>query len=451
MSKDFYTYYSPGDDEQKRKDGLHGRRQIAGDMPGARNSRRQIGDMGNGELQNGSRRARKAQKKAAKHQAETEQLLPDQSQKGYAQNGFGGEQFQPPKKRRRWLRRTLWTLFTLIFIAIISFGWVGWKFLKETTKVFGGTPLGNAVKLLEPTTLKGENRGHVNVLLAGNSVDDPGHGGASLTDSIMVLSIDTTSHKAYMFSIPRDMWVNIPGEGYAKINSAYPLGNSDHFEEAGLPSGGMGLLEKTIEQHFQIPIDYYALVNYTALKNIVNALGGVDVNIQSTDPRGLYDPNISVADNGPLRLPNGVNHLDGQTALNLSRARGDPTNDGRVGYGFPRSDFDRTEHQRQLITAIQEKLSSTGTLINPIKLGKVLDAIGPNITTDMKINEARKFVGLVRGIGTANMQSLALQTPTKNYLRSYTGTGGQSALIPAAGLNDYADIQSFIQPLIGSL
>ncbi len=448
MSKDFYTYYSPGDDKEKRKDGLHARRQIAGDnLPGVRNDRRKIGDMIEEDTKP-SRRERKAQKKAAKRGADgPNQFLPDQG----APQDYDGEDFRPPKKRRRWLKRTLWTLFTIIFIALIGFGWVSWKFLQETTKVFGGTPIGNAAKLLQPTTLKGEDRGHVNLLLAGNSVDDPGHGGASLTDSIMILSIDTSTHKAYMFSVPRDMWVNIPGEGYGKINSAYPLGNSDNFSEAGFPSGGMGLLEKTIERHFQIPIDYYALVNYTALKNIVNAVGGVDVNIQSTDPRGLYDPNISVADNGPLKLPNGINHLDGQTALNLSRARGDPTGDGRVGYGFPRSDFDRTEHQRQLITAIQDKMSSAGVLVNPIKLGKVLDGIGTNVTTDMKINEARKLVSLVRGIGSANMQPIALQTTTKNYLRSYTSASGQSALIPAAGIDDYSDIQGFIQPLIGSL
>ncbi len=358
---------------------------------------------------------------------------------------------EPPRKRKHWVRRIVLTLFTLIFIALLGAGWVGWKFLNETTKVFGGTPLGNAAKLLTPTTLKGESSGHVNILIAGNSVDDPGHTGAQLTDSIMLLSINTQTHQAYMLSIPRDLWVNIPGEGYAKINAAYPYGNSDGFNEPVYPAGGMGLLEKTIEQHFQVPINYYALVNYTALKNIVDAIGGVDVNIQSTDPRGLYDPNINVADGGPLLLPNGVNHLNGQTALNLSRARGDPTNDGRVGYGFPRSDFDRTEHQRQLLTAIQGKMSSAGTLINPFKLGKVLDGIGTNITTDMKINEARKVVSLVHSIGASNMQSVALESDTKNYLKGYTGTGGQSALIPAAGINDYSDIQAFVQPLVGAL
>ncbi|HKR82039.1 MAG TPA: LCP family protein [Candidatus Saccharimonadales bacterium] len=438
MSKQFYDYYRPDED------GLHPRQKpIAGsDVPGARSGgRRQITMDG---LQEEPDRTKKpSRREARKYEKQLRKdggLPPDQQ-------GFG----EPPKKKRRWLKRTLWALFTLIFIALVGASWVGWKFLKETTKVFGGTPLGNAAKLMQPTTLSGEDAGHVNILIAGNSVDDPGHGGASLTDSIMVLSINTHTKQGYMFSVPRDLWVNISGEGYAKINDVYPLGNSDNFHEAGYPDGGMGLLEKTIQEHFKIPINYYALVNYTALKNIVNAVGGIDVNIQSTDPRGLYDPNINVNDGGPLRLPNGVNHLDGQTALNLARARGDPTGDGRVAYGFPRSDFDRTQHQRQLLVAIQGKMQSAGVLINPIKLGHVLDGIGNNVTTDLKINEARKLVGLVRGIGTGNMQSLALASDTKNYLKSYSAPGGQSALIPAAGINDYSEIQGYIQPLLGSL
>lgn len=438
MTKQFYDYYRPGEDGMRPR-----QRPLAGtEVPGQRSGRKQISME---DLEDDHGRKKPSRKAAKKYEKELRkqnggQVPPD------------GQDFsdQPPKKKRRWLRRTAWTIVTLIFIALVGAGWVSWKFLKETTKVFGGTPLGNAAKLVQPTTLKGEDSGHVNILIAGNSVDDPGHGGASLTDSIMVLSINTKTKQGYMFSIPRDLWVNIPDEGYAKINDAYPLGNSDSFHEAGYPDGGMGLLEKTIEEHFKIPISYSALVNYTALKNIVNAVGGVDINIQSTDPRGLYDPNINVNDGGPLKLPNGINHIDGQTALNLSRARGDPTGDGRVAYGFPRSDFDRTQHQRQLLVAIQDKMQSAGVLINPIKLGNVLDGIGNNITTDMKVNEARKLVGFIRAIGTGNMQSVALASDTKNYLKSYSASG-QSALIPAAGINDYSEIQDFIQPLLGKL
>ncbi len=437
MSKQFYDYYRPGGESDPRA-----RRSIDGiEAPQQRATRRQIGiDLDDEqEREKPSRREKKQLKKLRKKG----QLPPKQEQDSLEE--------QQPKKRRHWLRRIGWTLFTIIFIVLIGAGWVGWKFLQETTKVFGGTPLGNLTKLVEPTTLKGQNSDHVNILIAGNSIDDPNHAGASLTDSIMILSINTQTKQGYMFSIPRDLWVNIPGEGYAKINDAYPLGNADNFQETGYPNGGMGLLEKTVEQHFQVPIDYYALVNYAALKNVVNAVGGIDVNIQSPDSRGLYDPNINVADGGPLLLPNGLNHLNGQAALNLARARGDPTSDGRVGYGFPASDFDRTQHQRQILVAIQSKMQSAGVLINPIKLGHVLDGIGSNVTTDLKINEARKLVSYVHGTGTANMQSIALESDSKNFLTSYTGTGGQSALAPAAGLNDYSDIQAYIQPLIGSL
>lgn len=359
------------------------------------------------------------------------------------------EDLQEQKPKKRWLRRILWTFLILFFIALLAAGWVGWKFFNETTKVFGGTAFSNAVRFFQPTQLEGEGDGHVNLLIAGTSVDDPGHGGADLTDSIMILSVNTQTKQGYLFSIPRDLWVEIPGEGHHKINEAYHWGKENNFQDPDYPPGGMGLLEKTIEQSFGVPIHYNALVNYTAVKNVVNAIGGVDVTINSSDPRGLYDPNISYVDGGPLQLPNGVNHLDGQTALNLTRARGGPTMDGRVAYGFPRSDFDRAEHQRQLLAAIQAKMSSSGVFLNPFKLGKVLDAIGTNVTTDMQINEARKLVNYVRQIGTNNLQPVALVSDSKNYLRSYGTPTGQAALIPAAGIDDFSDIQAFIQPLLG--
>ncbi len=447
MSKQFYDYYRPDTPDGQGDSPLQQRRTVGfeGNKPKKRADRAS-------EFQPQPRHAgfRSAQPDflAKMSGKDMKRARPPQA------NGASSEESlheRPKNPKKRWLKRIGWTFFVLLFVALLGVGWVSSKFLNETTKVFGGTSFGNAVKLLQPTKLAGEARGHVNILVAGNSVDDPGHGGADLTDSILLLSLDTDNNKAYMFSIPRDLWVNIPGEGYHKINEAYRWGKVGDFQEAGFPAGGMGLLEKTIEERFAVPIDYYALVNYTALKNIVNAIGGVDITIQSTDPRGLYDPNINYTDGGPLKLPNGVNHLDGQTALNLSRARGDPTNDGRVGYGFARSDFDRTEHQRQLLTAIQAKMSSTGTLINPFKLGKVLDGIGTNITTDLQINEARRLVGFVRKIGTNNLQSLGLASDKKNYLRSYSSPTGQSALVPAAGVNDYSDIQAYIQPLLGSL
>jgi LCP family protein required for cell wall assembly len=328
----------------------------------------------------------------------------------------------------------------LVVLLVLVGGWLGYKLVLNSGKVFGGNILG----LLHPTKLKGEDVGRVNILLAGNSADDPGHGGASLTDSIMLVSIDTHNNTAFLLSIPRDLWVNIPNNGYAKINTAYVDGEADKFTASGFPSGGMGQLEQVVSSDFGVPINYYALVNYTAFRDTVNAVGGVDVNIQSTDPRGLYDPNIAVADGGPLKLANGVQHLNGQTALNLARARGD----SYYSYGFPASDFDRTTHQRQLLVALKSKIGSTSTLANPIKISSLLDAIGKNITTDFSTSEASRLYQISNKINNSKITSVSLNAyQGKNYLASYTGYGGQSALIPAAGITNFSDIQQLLDKL----
>jgi anionic cell wall polymer biosynthesis LytR-Cps2A-Psr (LCP) family protein len=178
------------------------------------------------------------------------------------------------------------------------------------------------------------------------------------------------------------------------------------------------------------------LLNYTAVRDTVNALGGVTVTIQSPDPKGLYDPNISPVDGGPLKLANGPQKLDGQTALNLTRARGDAYN----SYGFPQSDFNRTEHQRQVFAAMKNELSWK-LILDPRKNGKVFDAFADNVKTDVQLSEVRPLYSLFKGIPDDQLQSVSLNKVNNvNLLRSYTTPYGQSALVPAAGINDYSQI-----------
>ncbi len=249
-------------------------------------------------------------------------------------------------KRHWWQRITLKrTAITLAVLAVLVGGFVAGKFIYNAHKLFGGNILG----VLNTTKLKGEDRGRVNILLAGNSADDPGHNGANLTDSIMLVSIDTKSNKMFMLSIPRDLWVKVDDSGHQKINQAYVTGQDENFDESGYPKGGMGQLEQVVSQDFNIPIDYYALIDYNALKQAVDAVGGIDVNIKSDDPRGLYDPNIDWTTGGPLvKLTNGPHHLNGQQALDLARARGDSYR----SYGFGGSDFTRTGNQRDMLVAL---------------------------------------------------------------------------------------------------
>jgi LCP family protein required for cell wall assembly len=336
------------------------------------------------------------------------------------------------------------TIFVVVIMLLAGL-WVGGKFLYNAHKLFHGSILG----LLTTTKLKGEDSGRVNILLAGNSADDAGHSGGDLTDSIMIMSIDTKRNQAFLMSVPRDLYVQIPGtSSHAKINYAYVAGKANNFSQEGYPAGGMGELESVINQDFGITINYYALVNYSALKEAVDAVGGIDVNIQSSDPRGLYDPNIDYATHGPLvKLTNGVHHLDGEAALDLSRARGDSYR----SYGFAASDFERTKNQRDLLVALKTKAVTAGVLSNPAKLSNLSDAIGNNVKTDFNLSEVHRLYDLVKNINGGALQSYSLNSVNgKNLLASYTSPDGQSTLIPASGVDDYSGIQAFLQQITSS-
>ena len=339
---------------------------------------------------------------------------------------------KPPRPLWRRILKWLMRLFILLVIAalglLIFIGvWDQRNISAATKKMFNSS---NLVALARGGALKTDNYGRVNVLLVGYSADDPGHQGAKLTDSILLLSMNPATHTGYLLSIPRDLYVAIPGNGYGKINEVYE-------------DGGMGLLEQVVDTDLGVSINYYAIIGYTAVKDIVNALGGISVNIQSPDPRGLYDPNINAQDGGPLKLSNGIQTLDGQAALNLTRARGDAYN----SYGFPQSDFDRTQHQRQVFAAIKTKLNWK-LVLNPRQNSQILNAVAANIKTDVKINEVRALFGLFNSIPNSKLQSLSLNSLNgKDMLQSYITYGGQDALVPAVGPTDFSQIDTAIQQL----
>lgn len=346
----------------------------------------------------------------------------------------------PPKMPGRWtIRKILKRLALLLVTACLVWaGWIGWKFYRAEARLTGNNNPLSLFGALRPAKLKQTN-GRVNILLAGYSVDDPGHAGSNLTDSIMIISVNTTTKQGLVLSVPRDLWVKIPGEGHAKINAA---NNEKDFSAAGYPAGGIGQLEQIIETNLGIDINYYALVNYSAFKQGVDAVGGVSVNIQSSDPRGLYDPNAN-----KLKLPNGWVTLNGQKALDLARARGD----NYYAYGFPKGDFDRTAHQRQLLFALKDKATTGGVIANPLKLTQIADAIGNNVKTDMQVNELQSLYTLTKDINNSSLKSYGLDNiNNKQLLTGYTSYNGQAALIPVGGIDNFTTIQSVLQTLFAS-
>ncbi len=190
----------------------------------------------------------------------------------------------------------------------------------------------------EPIPWDGANR--VTILVMGLDYRDWEGEGPSRTDTMMLLTMDPVSRTAGMLSIPRDLWVNIPGFDYGKINTAYFLG-----ELYNLAGGGPGLAIQTVENLLGIKINYYAQIDFAAFENFINQIGGIDVDVPyelTVDPIG---PGNTVT------LPQGVNHLDGPTALAYARNR------DTIG-----SDFDRADRQQQVIMAIFDQMTTLGSL-----------------------------------------------------------------------------------------
>jgi LCP family protein required for cell wall assembly len=344
-------------------------------------------------------------------------------------------EIEKPKKKRFYKKITPKKVM-LTFVALIIAGGIFFssKILVELHKAFGGSILG----IINGSKLKASS-GRINILLAGLPGQNANQGGVSLTDSIMIVSIDPSNHTGWLLSVPRDLYVNIPNNGYSKINAVYEDGTSDNFSQSGYPNGGMGLLEKVVGQRFGLSFDYYAVIDYDAFKQAVDAVGGVTVNIQSGDPRGLYDAYTH------LKLPNGNDYLNGQEALNLARARGDDVA-GDVSYGFPESDFDRTMHQREILVAIKSKATSTGVLANPVKISNLFSAFGNNIKTDLTLGDAHSLYNVTKTIPNNKISSLSLNNANgQDLLTNYTDSSGQEDLIPALGLNNYSAIEEFVE------
>jgi polyisoprenyl-teichoic acid--peptidoglycan teichoic acid transferase len=295
------------------------------------------------------------------------------------------------------------------------------------------------VQALNTTPLKSQNN-WVNILVAGYDPSD----GDITTDTIMVVSVNQVTNQAFMLSIPRDMWVNnLPGFGHQKINASNDI---SRFSAPGYPSGGMGELEQQVHDKLGITSDYYILVNNQAYVDAVNAIGGIDVNIQSPDPRGLYDPNVDKANGGPVNITNGWHHLDGLQALGLVKARGDSS----LSYGFPNSDFDREAHARQVMVAIKDKTKTSGVLANPYDVTQLFNSISKNVQTDVTVNDIQSFYNVMKKVSDNSIKSMSVQSI--NGVKLLTGAFIDNLDVeePSAGLDNYSQIQAFVSNLYSS-
>jgi len=294
-------------------------------------------------------------------------------------------------------------LVLAILAAVYVYGFVA-KFIKEVTIIdLPGAPVIEAAvddesaaseqtgeALGEPTVEPWDGISRVNLLFLGLDYRDWEAGETPRSDTMILFSIDPVSNTASMLSIPRDLWVNIPGFGYYKITEAYFLGESSH-----LPGGGPALATQTVEQFLGVPIQYYAQVDFSTFIEFIDEIGGVRI-VPTTD--------VEVEEFGSeytqVLKAGEVYTLNGSLALSYARNR--YTGD---------ADFGRAQRQQQVVTAMMERITEYNQLPALIEKAPTLYAsLSSGIRTNLDLPGLIKLGNLMLGIPTGNLQKEIIGT-----------------------------------------
>jgi polyisoprenyl-teichoic acid--peptidoglycan teichoic acid transferase len=277
----------------------------------------------------------------------------------------------------------------VLFVALphLFGGWVGYSAFDNFKRVFGAA---TAQAAATPGPSEGER---LNILLMG--VDSGGKRAHALTDTLIVVSLDPVGRHVSMISIPRDL-VNVPlgdGKTFApKINSLLEFGDRN---PKTFPGGGTKALERAVGALLGIPIHYYAKVDLGGFVRMVNAVGGVDINVT----RPLSDPNYGGYGVGPgWSVTRGVHHFDGANALAYARIR----------KAEGESDFTRAERQQEVLVAIRNA-AVKGNLV--FRLTNLLDAVGATVRTDLPAERLPGLAALAEEIGGANTTRVVIRAP----------------------------------------
>ncbi len=264
----------------------------------------------------------------------------------------------------------------------------------------------------ESYQLKGEGDGRINILILGMGGES--HPGGHLTDSIMVLSINPEDKTMAMLSIPRDLYVPIPGTKISKkINEVYKTGE-DKKEGTGAE-----FAKETIGKILDLPIHYYVTVDFYGFKKIIDEVGGIDVNVE----KAIYDPLFPAQDMKgyePFKIKAGQQHMDGTTALKYARSR------------ETSSDFDRAARQQKVIQALRERISNKGYLANPKNLLSLVSIASEHIRTDFSTNDIGALANLAKEIDYSKTVSKVLTNGTGGELVS-DSSSGTYVLLPKGG------------------
>jgi LCP family protein required for cell wall assembly len=292
----------------------------------------------------------------------------------------------------------------------------------------------------EEKSLKKDPTGKfTNVLLVG--LDTRENTGLLNTDTIIMASYNYDSNDITLLSIPRDFHVEVE-EGvswYVRINSIY---NAAEQEEEG---AGIRALQDTVERVTGQEIQYYAMVDFKAFVEIIDTIGGVDVNVENSFTDYLYPLGDGYQ---TISFEAGPQTMDGETALIYSRSRHSlQNNEG--------SDFARAKRQQKIIIALKDKLLSSESLTNPKTLLGILSSIDGNIrVSEFSTNDIEAALELSKKFNenSGQIYSFVLDTSVGNYslVEKKPMESGAYAIGPKIALGDYSDINDFVSLIMNT-
>ncbi|MBI2582981.1 LCP family protein, partial [Candidatus Azambacteria bacterium] len=302
-----------------------------------------------------------------------------------------------PETKSRWGRRLF--LLGLLALAVFLFVHTGLAKLVLQSRVFSFDTRGGA-RL--PELFKPE-KDRVDVLLLGiRGADDPN--GGLLADTIMLVSYQPSTERAAFISIPRDLWVEIPDHGFARINFGYALGE----EKKGRGIEYMRYLASNVTG---INIDYTISLDFTAFKEVIDVIGGVEVNVEKPLVETTQFQGV------PLIFNPGKQEMDGDRALYYVRAR------------YSTSDFDRARRQQEVLLAIREKALTLGVLANPAKLSAIYKAVSKHVKTDASLGDLLQSASILSTLRPERITRAVLNDSPEGLLYA-TNVNGAYALFP---------------------
>lgn len=325
----------------------------------------------------------------------------------------------------RFRRKKRWWLFSIIGVILIVVLWYVINLILAYNNATTANTTGGSDVLQK--AVKAEN-GPINILLMG--IEGPNYPGGMLSDSIMIASVDAKTKTLSLLSVPRDLYVTIPGRGKDKVNAAHSIGES--AAKAGEKGKGPALLKETLSQTFGIPIHYFVRLDFDGFKKTIDALGGVSVNVT----KAIHDPLFPDGKGGYMTysVKTGVQQMDGEAALKYARSR------------QTSSDFDRARRQQEIVSGIKDKLLSPQVLANPKKMNDLISILGTHVLTDFSFGDVDQAYALAKNFDQPTVRSQVLDnSDSLGLLTSSQSSGGSYIIIPRLGMDNYRAVQAFVR------